>query len=29
MLPHPQHTAKQARAMVDTILYLNQLKPKK
>ena len=29
MLPHPQHNEKQARAMVETILYLNQLKPKK
>jgi cytochrome c551/c552/glucose/arabinose dehydrogenase len=29
MLPHPQHSAKQARNMVDTILYLNQLKDKK
>ena len=26
MAPHPQHTAKEARAMVDTILFLNQLK---
>ena len=29
MLPHPQHSAKEARHMVDTILYLNQLKPKR
>jgi cytochrome c len=29
MVPHPQHSAKDARAMVDAILYLNQLKPKK
>jgi cytochrome c len=29
MVPHPQHSAKDARAMVDAILYFNQLKPKK
>ena len=29
MVPHPQHSAKDARSMVDAILYLNQLKPKK
>jgi len=28
MLPHPQHSAEEARAMVETILYLNQLKGK-
>jgi cytochrome c len=29
MLPHPQHSAKDARTMVNTILYLDELDSRK